>query len=132
MPSVSELVGTLDARRARVRVIHGIAVLVHEVPAAPPTADAKKKFRGSMAWRRTRYAVLAENAKKNGGKACCVICGAQALPETPLHVDHILPISTPDGWKRRLDKKNLRVACADCNTGRLATPIEAEGLQAPD
>lgn len=88
--------------------------------AAKPGKTAKEKFRSSIAWRRTRFAVLAENAKRNGGTARCELCGEAGKPGAALHVDHIEAVSR--NWSRRLDKSNLQVLCADCNVGKLAGP----------
>ena len=115
MPSVEEAIAAAQAARARAEA------------ARKPTRDAKEKFRSSLKWRRVRYTVLAESAAKNGGKPVCAICGAGAEPGKPLHVDHVRPVSSPEGWARRFDRALLRVCCADCNVGRLAMPIEAEG-----
>jgi hypothetical protein len=90
------------------------------------TPSAKKKFRLSLAWRRTRYRVLALNAAKNGGVPKCVLCGRGAADGVKLHVDHELPVSTPEGWERRFDVSVLRCTCEDCNTGRLASSISLE------
>lgn len=90
--------------------------------AARPTKDAKAKFRSSLGWRRTRYAVLAENAKRHDGTARCELCGATAAPGAALHVDHIEAVSK--NWSRRLDKTNLQVLCPDCNIGKLAGPAQ--------
>ncbi|MGH7057844.1 MAG: HNH endonuclease [Acetobacteraceae bacterium] len=114
MPSVAEWQAEAEAAKQK-------------APAKPDPAEARRKFRASMAWRRVRYKVLAANAAKNGGKARCELCGAAAEAGKPLHVDHILPVSTAAGWARRLDMNVLRVCCADCNIGRLNSPIEMEG-----
>jgi hypothetical protein len=86
------------------------------------TPSAKKKFRSSLAWRRCRYAVLAANIRKYG-KATCEVCKSTT---GPFHVDHELPISTPEGWERRFVVSVLRCTCEACNTGRLASPISLE------
>lgn len=92
-----------------------------------PDRAGKRAFRSSLAWRRVRYAVLAESAAQNGGKPACALCGATASPGRSLHVDHVFPIATDKGWEHRFDRRFLRVSCADCNVGRLASPIEMEG-----
>ena len=98
-----------------------IALVAARAP-TPKPADARRKFRASIAWRRTRYAVLAANAERNGGIARCALCGAKAEPGAPLHVDHVYAISTPEGWEKRLDKSFLQVLCPDCNVGKLNGP----------
>ncbi len=110
-----------------------IALMAARVP-TPKPADARRKFRASMQWRRVRYSVLADNKRKHGGKIICELCGVECGPDKPggvAHCDHIRPISTPEGWAKRFDRSLLRVTCADCNTGRLASPIELEGWR-PD
>jgi 5-methylcytosine-specific restriction endonuclease McrA len=81
---------------------------------------AKKSFRASLAWRRTRYAILAENAARNNGTARCELCGTTAAPGKPLHVDHIEAVSK--NWARRFDKSNLQILCQDCNVVKLDGP----------
>jgi hypothetical protein len=87
------------------------------------TPDAKRKFRSSLAWRRTRYKVLAMNSKAHGGQVTCELCKSTT---GPFHVDHVLPVSTEEGWQRRFDVSVLRCTCEACNTGRLASPISME------
>ncbi|HUB48349.1 MAG TPA: HNH endonuclease signature motif containing protein [Acetobacteraceae bacterium] len=88
--------------------------------AAKPTKDAKAAFRSSIAWRRLRYAALAENAAKNNGTARCELCGKAGTPDASLHVDHVEAVSK--NWARRLDRTNLQVLCEDCNVGKLDGP----------
>ncbi len=71
-----------------------------------PQKDAKAAFRSSIAWRRTRYGVLAANAARHGGVAQCELCGARAAPGAPLHCDHVEAVSK--NWARRLDPTNLQ------------------------
>lgn len=96
---------------------------------AEQEARRKKKARGrsrdfyaSVAWRRMRYAVLAANAGRNDGVARCELCGTAAAAGSPLHVDHIEPLSR--AWARRLDRTNLQVLCGNCNGGKLAGPAQ--------
>ncbi len=103
-----------------VSVAEALTGVVREQRAAAPAADAKAAFRSSIAWRRMRYAALAENAAKHGGKAECELCGARAAPGAPLHVDHVEAVSK--NWGRRLDRMNLQVLCPDCNVGKLDGP----------
>ena len=103
-----------------VSVAEAVAGLVREQREPPKQPGRSQAFRASIAWRRTRYAVLAENAAKHGGKAECELCGARAAPGAPLHVDHVEAISK--NWGRRLDRTNLQVLCPDCNVGKLDGP----------
>jgi 5-methylcytosine-specific restriction endonuclease McrA len=70
-----------------------------------------QRFYASFAWKRLRYAVLAEQ----GGK--CQACGATAKDGVVMNVDHIEPLSK--NWERRLDKTNLQCLCGPCNHGKL-------------
>jgi 5-methylcytosine-specific restriction endonuclease McrA len=88
-----------------------------------PSRQSKKEFRSSIGWRRTRYKVLAANAKKYGGVPKCVICGRGVDDGVRLEIDHQLPISTDEGWQKRFQIETLRVTCQDCNAGRLNKPI---------
>src|SRR5262245_29697522 len=81
-----------------------------ERDARQPSRKAKQEFRSSLAWRRVRYAVLAESAARNGGTARCELCGRAGMPEAPLHVDHVEAVSK--NWSRRFDRTNLQVMCA--------------------
>lgn len=110
MPSVAEALEQIQAARAAMDARRP----------RKPTKTAKEKFRSSIAWRRTRYAVLAENAKRNGGVARCELCGEAGKPGAALHVDHIEAVSK--NWARRLDRTNLQVLCPDCNVGKLDGP----------
>ena len=44
---------------------------------------------------------------------CCAWCGAIAT-----EVDHIIEISTPEGWEKRLDYDNTRSLCHACHDKR--------------
>jgi len=90
--------------------------------ALKPRRDQKQRFRASLAWRRLRYAVLAENATRNGGTARCELCGHAGTPAAPLHVDHVEAVSK--NWARRFDRTNLQTLCADCNVGKLDGPAQ--------
>lgn len=68
------------------------------------TRDA---FLVSREWRMIRYEILIRD------KRICLCCGSK---KTPLHVDHIKPLSLY--WDLRLDSNNLQVLCADCNIGK--------------
>jgi 5-methylcytosine-specific restriction endonuclease McrA len=91
-----------------------------ERAARRPSRAAKREFRASIGWRRVRYAVLAENAERNGGVARCELCGTAGKPEAPLHVDHIEAVSKD--WSRRFDRSNLQTLCSNCNVGKLDGP----------
>jgi 5-methylcytosine-specific restriction endonuclease McrA len=83
---------------------------------AKPSTDIKTKFYASVPWKRLRYKALAANAARNGGVACCELCGTTAAPGAPLNGDHIEPLSK--AWDRRLDPTNVQVLCGDCNHGK--------------
>lgn len=51
----------------------------------------------------------------------CVYCGAKP-PEVVLHVDHVRPVA--EGGTNEID--NLLTACAGCNSGKGATPLDGE------
>ena len=50
----------------------------------------------------------------------CRTCGRSA-PEVKLHVDHVIP----EALGGRTDAGNLQTLCADCNSGKSATPADA-------
>jgi hypothetical protein len=89
----------------------------HAARLAKPTQDIKTKFYASVGWKRLRYKALAANAARNGGVACCELCGTTAAPGAPLNGDHIEPLSK--AWDRRLDPTNVQVLCGACNHGKL-------------
>ena len=107
-------------------VLAGIRAAREPAPEKPRRRKSQI-FRASIAWRRTRYAVLAASAARHGGVARCELCGAGAAPGAPLHVDHIEAVSK--NWARRLDQTNLQVLCPDCNVGKLDGP--AADFRAP-
>lgn len=51
----------------------------------------------------------------------CRYCGAMA-PDVKLHIDHVTPVAL-GGTD---DPANLVTACSDCNSGKSATPADAE------
>ncbi|MGE7604937.1 HNH endonuclease [Peribacillus sp. NPDC097675] len=61
-------------------------------------------FYKGMSWRNLRRSVLVENFH------ICSMCG-----EFGNTVHHIKPISTQEGWERRLDRSNLTVVCWICH-----------------
>jgi 5-methylcytosine-specific restriction endonuclease McrA len=88
------------------------------------TKTDRDKFRSSLAWKRTRYKVLALNAAtQKDGKPRCEICGRGVADGVRLEVDHIVPLANHGGWEKRLELSNLRVLCSDDNGGRLNKPI---------
>jgi 5-methylcytosine-specific restriction endonuclease McrA len=101
MPSVAEASAAVAARRE---------------PGPKPHRERSQEFYASSQWRRLRYAVLRANAQRNGGAARCELCKSAAAPGSPLHCDHIEPLSK--NWARRLDPGNVQVLCADCNMGK--------------
>jgi 5-methylcytosine-specific restriction endonuclease McrA len=77
--------------------------------------DRSAPFYQSGAWRKLRFAVLAER----GG--ACQLCGAKGSDGARLHVDHIKPRSKfPDLC---LDPTNMQVLCEDCNLGKADTVL---------
>lgn len=78
-----------------------------------PTTEAKQDFYKSMQWMRLRYATL----EKYGAK--CSVCSRTAKDGIIIHVDHIIPLSKPGGWERRLDPNGVQVMCGECNGGKL-------------
>ena len=119
MPTVASAMAAMAAHRAE----------MERRAKAKPSGDEKQRFYRSLPWRRMRYAILAENAERNGGVARCELCKAAAAPGAPLNIDHVEPLSR--AWGRRLDRSNLQVLCGACNHGKLAgqakdfRPIEA-------
>ena len=65
------------------------------------------RFYNSIEWRTLSRRRLQDDRYR------CVMCGGIAS-----EVDHILPIQTDDGWKRRLDITNTRSLCLDCHNKR--------------
>ena len=63
--------------------------------------------------KRTRFEIF----KRDGFR--CVYCGATPL-QKPLHVDHVVPQAEGGASK----PSNLVTACADCNLGKAAVPLE--------
>ncbi|ORU98083.1 HNH endonuclease, partial [Mycolicibacterium canariasense] len=57
----------------------------------------------------------------------CRYCGRRA-PEVQLHVDHVVP-TTLGGTD---DPTNLVAACADCNSGKSATPVDSPTVRDVD
>lgn len=51
----------------------------------------------------------------------CRYCG-QTAPDVKLHVDHVVPAALGGSD----DPENLVTACSDCNSGKAATPPDAE------
>jgi hypothetical protein len=115
MPTVDELVS------------YSAAIEAARQARRKPTRTEKQRFYSSLGWRRVRYAALAANAAKHGGVPRCELCG-RGPDAVVLHGDHKEPISTPEGWARRFDVAGVRIACAECNGGRLNSPIELEGV----
>jgi hypothetical protein len=113
MPSVDELLA------------HSVAIEAARAAKRKPTKTEKQRFYSSLGWRRVRYAALAANARQHGGTPKCELCG-RGPDVVVLHVDHLVCVSTPEGWARRFDPMNLRCACEDCNVGRLNSSIELE------
>ncbi len=75
------------------------------------SADRAKVFLSSRVWRVARYAFLRKQARP----LRCACCGASAS-DTRLAVDHIVPLRTEEGWRRRLDETNFQILCAvECN-----------------
>lgn len=64
--------------------------------------------------KRLRYEVLRRD------NHACRYCG-QSAPDVKLTVDHVIPTTLGGGD----DPGNLVTACADCNSGKSATPPEA-------
>lgn len=103
-----------------VSVAEAIAALALVEAPGRPKRSRSAVFYSSLAWRRLRYKVLAENAERYGGVARCELCGAVAAAVSPLNVDHIEPLSKR--WDLRLVKSNLQVLCGECNHGKLDGP----------
>ena len=61
-------------------------------------------FYNSAGWQRARAIKLAHNP------TCERCCRAWAR-----HVHHVKPITTPEGWERRLDQKYLKSLCPPCH-----------------
>ncbi len=121
MPSVAEAAAyasQFEAAQAAGRAAFGN----REGPKPASTRGRSQRFYASLAWRRLRYGVLAENAKRNGGVARCELCAAPAAAGAPLNVDHIEALSRQ--WDRRLDRTNLQVLCGACNHGKLDGPAQ--------
>jgi hypothetical protein len=59
--------------------------------------DQYARFYSSKAWRAARYRFMAGLSKP---LKCCA-CGASAR-EVRLACDHVIPIKTEEGWKKRL------------------------------
>lgn len=106
------------------------AAMAKRTPKQPEKVRGRSKdFYASVAWKRLRYRILAENAGRNGGLARCELCSATAVSSGgPLNVDHIDPLSKC--WERRLDPTNLQVLCGPCNHGKLNGP--AQDFRPPD
>jgi hypothetical protein len=65
--------------------------------------------------KRLRYEILRRD------NHACRYCGAPAAPDTPLTVDHVVPVALGGSD----DPSNLVAACRDCNSGKSATPADA-------
>lgn len=68
-------------------------------------------FYNSMAWRRTRKAVLME-------QPLCVRCLEEGVVETAVIVDHVIELK--DDWEKRLDITNLHPLCRSCHNTKTA------------
>jgi 5-methylcytosine-specific restriction protein A len=76
-------------------------------------------FYHSALWQRVRKLKL-------GVYPLCELDCAQAGTVTAAtEVDHRIPISTTEGWARRLDMDNMRSACHSCHSRR--TAIDSSG-----
>lgn len=80
------------------------------MPKRSPDYRKDEGFYESNEWRQVRYFALRR------ADGCCQCCGARAMPDNPLHVDHIKPRYTHP--ELSLDPDNLQVLCVDCNMGK--------------
>lgn len=55
--------------------------------------------------------------KSNG---LCVLCSTVEAPTIGTEADHIIPIETPEGWKRRLEISNGQWLCHSCHMKKTA------------
>lgn len=72
------------------------------------------QFYHSTAWLRFRRWILARHP------TCEMDCKAEGRVTPGTDVDHIKPISTPEGWRLRLSQSNVRVGCHPCHSRRTA------------
>jgi len=72
------------------------------------------QFYHSAAWLRFRRWVLARRP------TCEMDCKVEGRVTPGKDVDHIQPISTPEGWRLRLTQSNVRVGCHPCHSRRTA------------
>lgn len=63
-----------------------------------------RRFYKSKEWE------MASKQKMVDAKHKCEDCGA---PGTDVH--HVVPIQTPEGWRRRFDVTNLKLLCVRCH-----------------
>ena len=63
-----------------------------------------RKFYKSKEWRNTSLAYQVSAGHRSEE------CGALG---TDVH--HVVPVQTPEGWKRRFDPSNLRLLCVGCH-----------------
>jgi hypothetical protein len=84
MSTVSEVLKTIEAEQ-QLR------------SARKEQSDIYQKFYKSRAWRAARYQYLKTQPKP----LRCACCGATSR-EVRLACDHVIPIKTEEGWKRRL------------------------------
>ena len=84
--------------------------------AAKPRSDKYKKFYSGRAWRAARYQFL----KMQPRPLKCAACGADST-QTRIHCDHIVPIKTEEGWRRRTDLTNFQLLCAEDNRAKASS-----------
>lgn len=65
---------------------------------------------------RTRFRIFARDG------FACKYCGRKGSGESPLHIDHIVPVALGGGN----EDENLVTACEDCNFGKSDIPLPQE------
>ena len=66
-------------------------------------------------WKQSTEGIAWKNKQYNRQKGRCAMCN-QAIQQKGSHIDHIQPLSKfPE---LATDIKNLRIACAECNTAK--------------
>ena len=83
------------------------------------------RFYHSKAWLTLRRVKLSINP------LCELDCVQVGKVMGATDVDHSEPISTPQGWAKRLDMDNLRSACHQCHSRRTAREQSGWGAGVP-
>lgn len=102
---------------ARVALEHVRAMMRAQRPASEYARAERNKFKRfyqSRAWKAARYRHL-KTLKPEARRCAC--CGITVALGARLVVDHIIPIRTEEGWRRRLTGP-FQILCNDDNLSK--------------